>query len=210
MAGEAAEQATRSGSQANLVGARGDGHEGAVEIEEQGDAGAVAKARGHRIPVSEQIRKGARRTRSWRRRRLDPIGSVDANLGEIGKKIGRPAIDVVFPDVVPHAPHALGLFLLGHLEGAMDGLGNLLHVVGIDQQGVGKLVGSAGESAEDQDALFVVAGGDKFLGDQIHSVVQRGDHAHGGGAVVASDLLVRVMPFRARRSASSGRPGIAD
>src|SRR5579862_1541752 len=59
MARQAAEQAARGGSQTNLVGAQNDGREGAVEIEKQGDPGAVAKARGHQIPVRKQIWKGA-------------------------------------------------------------------------------------------------------------------------------------------------------
>ena len=47
--------------------------------------------------------------------------------------------------------------------------------------------------AQDQHALFVVARGDEFLGDQIHAVMQRGDQADVGSAVEACDLVVRVM-----------------
>ena len=92
----------------------------------------------------------------------------------------------------------------------MDGIGKLLDVVRIDEQSVGQFVGGAGERAEDQDAAFIVARSDEFLGHQIHAVVQRSDQANGSSAVVAADLLVGVMPVEQndRPPATGGKAAV--
>jgi hypothetical protein len=45
-------------------------------------------------------------------------------------------------------------------------------VVGVDDQRLGELARGAGELAEHEHALLVVAGGDELLGDEVHAVVQ--------------------------------------
>ena len=52
-----------------------------------------------------------------------------------------------------------------------------MRVVGIDDQGLGELPGRTGEMGQHQDTFFVVTGGDEFLGDEIHSVMQAADDA---------------------------------
>ncbi len=84
--------------------------------------------------------------------------------------------------------------LRAHVEGLVHGIGQLLDVVGIDEQSVGKFVGSAGKRTEDQDPLFIVASGDEFLGHEIHAVMQRSDQAKRGSAVETDNLLMGVVP----------------
>ena len=92
-----------------------------------------------------------------------------------------------------HALHARVTLFGRHFQRAANGFGELLDVVGIDEERVAQFAGGAGELAEDQDAVFVLARGDIFLGDEIHAVVQRGDHAEIGGAIVGINLLMGVM-----------------
>ena len=54
-------------------------------------------------------------------------------------------------------------------------------------------MGGAGEAAQDQDAVVVVACGHELLGDQVHAVVQRGHHAEIRQPVKDVDFPVVVM-----------------
>ena len=77
---------------------------------------------------------------------------------------------------------------------------HLLDVVGVDDQRLGQLARRAGEAAQDQHALLVVARGDELLGDQVHAVVQAGHQADVGSAVQLVDAP------RARGAARAGSP----
>ena len=72
----------------------------------------------------------------------------------------------------------------------------LLDVVRIDDQRLGHFAGGPGEAAEDQHAALIVAGGDEFLADEVHSVVQAGHQACVGGAIqlVTASALVVARP----------------
>ena len=59
----------------------------------------------------------------------------------------------------------------------MDGVGELLDVVGVDDDGVAQARARRRRRAEDQRAAFVIARGDEFLGHEIHAVVKRSDQA---------------------------------
>ena len=71
----------------------------------------------------------------------------------------------------------------------MQGAGEAVHVVGVDLHGIGQLAGSAGELRQHQHAAQVGAGGDEFLRDQVHDVVQRADDATGRDPVERINLL---------------------
>ena len=77
-----------------------------------------------------------------------------------------------------------------HRRGAVQRVGGLLDVVRVDDQRFGHLARRAGEAAQDQHALLVVARRDELLADQVHAVVQAGDHADVGGA---EQLVHRVV-----------------
>ena len=62
-------------------------------------------------------------------------------------------------------------------------------------QRVAQLDGRAGELAQHQDAVFVVARREVLLGHQVHAVVQRGHEAQIGGAVPAIHLFVVALTF---------------
>jgi hypothetical protein len=68
-----------------------------------------------------------------------------------------------------HAP--LPLFRL-HFQREQDGLGGLIDVIRVHQQRIAEFAGGAGELAEDQHAPLIVTGSQKFLGDQVHAVVE--------------------------------------
>src|SRR5579864_6168698 len=102
--------------------------------------------------------------------RLRPVGSVDADVGEVGEQIGGPAVDVVFADGGAHVAHAGDLFIGGHGDGALDGRCELSDIVGIHQQSVREFKGGAGKAAENQHALIIVTRSHEFLGHQVHTV----------------------------------------
>src|SRR5258708_35374146 len=78
----------------------------------------------------------------------------------------------------------------------MDGAGQLLDVVRIDEQSIGELQRRAREGAKDEDALIILTRSDKLLGDEIHAVVERSDHTERSGAIEARNLLVGVVPIQ--------------
>ena len=73
----------------------------------------------------------------------------------------------------------------GMVRAALQRVGALLDVVRIDEQRVLQLARGAGEAAQHEHALLVVARGDEFLADQVHAVVQAGHQADVGGPVIA-------------------------
>ena len=75
---------------------------------------------------------------------------------ELGEQEARPAEDVVLADVGPHAAHARATVVRVQGHGAMDGGGHVLDVVGVDHERIAKLVGCAGEPAQDQHAVLVI------------------------------------------------------
>src|SRR5688572_32354995 len=91
------------------------------------------------------------------------------NPRQLREQESRPAEDVVLPYVAPHPTHAGAAVLRIHGHGAMDGRGDVLHVVGVDQQRVPELVGGPREAAEDQGAVVVVARGHVLLRDEVHA-----------------------------------------
>ena len=48
--------------------------------------------------------------------------------------------------------------------------------------------GGAGQLAENQHAVHVVAGGDKFLGHQVHPIMQRRHDAEAGAAIQRDEI----------------------
>lgn len=60
----------------------------------------------------------------------------EAHVAEFGDEIACPAVDVMFLHDPPHAPHSRLAFLGGQFERDANGLGHLLDVVRINDQGV--------------------------------------------------------------------------
>ena len=76
---------------------------------------------------------------------------------------------------------------------AASAAARFVEIVGIDDQRLGQLTGRARELAEHEHAALIVPGGDEFLGDEIHPIVQTADVADVGGAVVPEDRRRLVM-----------------
>ena len=121
--------------------------------------------------------------------------SLKADFSQSAQDAGGPAIDVELEDLAAHELHALSAFIARHLKAAVHGIGNAGGVVRIDEEGIAQLDGCAGEAAEDQDALFIFAGGDVLLGDEVHAVMERGDEAKVSDAIPAGDFFVAALPL---------------
>ena len=59
----------------------------------------------------------------------------------------------------------------------MHGLGCGFEVVGVNDQGFLHRFGGAAESGQHEDARVRALRGDKFLGDEVHAVTERGHEA---------------------------------
>src|SRR5881396_3180442 len=137
------------------------------------------------------------RSRRARRRggtsgRLDSR-RLDRDSGELAQEEPGPAVDVVLGHHVAHPRHPRPPLVLGHLQGRADRLGGPGEVVRVDDERVPQLVGRAREPAQDEHAVLVVANRDELLGDEVHAVVERGDHAEVRVTVVGPDLAVLVV-----------------
>ena len=73
---------------------------------------------------------------------------------------------------------------------------NPLIVVRIDDQGLRELLRGAGQLAQNQHAVVIVARGDEFLRDQIHPVVQRRDDAETRQPIQSHELRQRKRPLQ--------------
>jgi hypothetical protein len=124
----------------------------------------------------------------------------------VGQHAAGPAVDVEFAHRAAQAGHALALLGSGHGGGAVQRVGGLLDVVRVDDQRLGHLARGAGEAAEHQHALFVVARGDEFLAHQVHAVVQAGDDADVGGAEQLVDRVGLVVARQQVHRLAAGVP----
>src|SRR6266436_324253 len=114
------------------------------------------------------------------------------NAGQLAQEQAGPAVDVVLSHRLAHPGHPGALLLGRHLDRAADRVGHAVEVVGVDEQRVAELRGSARELAQDERAP-VLADRDELLGDEVHAVVERRDQAQVGMAVVRPDLAVVVV-----------------
>src|ERR1700732_2945629 len=121
------------------------------------------------------------------------LGCIQAELNQFSDQVPGPLVNVVFLDVLAHAMHAKLLLLRLHLQSGADGFGGLIDVIGIDQQCVPQSGGRSCELAEDENAPFIPSRGQKFLGYEIHSIVQRRHQAEIGCAVIGLNLLMAVL-----------------
>src|ERR1700686_5478154 len=77
------------------------------------------------------------------------VRRVQAQLTEFRDEGPCPAVNVVFPDRLPHALHTQFLFLRIHLKSETNGFRRLVDIVGVDLQCIPQLVGGAGETTQD-------------------------------------------------------------
>ena len=66
---------------------------------------------------------------------------------------------------------------------------------GIHDQGIAEFNRRAGEFAQNQDAILVIARRQILLGDQVHAIVQRGDEADVRRPVPARYFFVIALTF---------------
>ena len=116
-----------------------------------------------------------------------------------------PSVDVELGHEPAHRRHALALLGGLHAEPGDERGARLPHVVGVHDERLGELARGAGELAEHEHALFVVAGGDELLGDEVHAVVEAAHVADvrrpevrvdGGGLVVRPAQHDGLVPGR--------------
>ena len=121
------------------------------------------------------------------------VSGFETDIAEFSDQVRGPAVDVVVLHISAHVAHAIDGFFDAHVEGLRDCFGGCQNIVWVDEDGVMQLARRAGELAENQDATLVRASGNKFLGHQIHAIVEGGDHAQMRHAVVALHLAMIVL-----------------
>ena len=75
----------------------------------------------------------------------------------------------------------------------MNSSRDLRNVVRIHEQRITQFVRCTGKRAQDQYAAFIFPGSHKFLGHQVHPIVQGSDHAEGGRLVETGNFLVGMV-----------------
>ena len=135
-----------AGQQPGVVGVGDDRRQHAVDVE------ADEQRPGQRAPRRPPRPPG-------RRRRAD--GSVTAVTGTVAVEVGEeafgPSLHVAAPHDLAQAGHAGPALVAVHLDGRHDRLPQGVLVVGVDEHGVGQLVGGAGELRQHQHAVTVEA-----------------------------------------------------
>jgi len=111
----------------------------------------------------------------------------------IGQHAPGPAVDVELAHRATQAGHAFALLGRRHRGRAVQCVGGLLDVVRVDDQRLRQLTRGTGKAAQDQHAAQVVARRNELLADQVHAVVQAGDHADVGSAVQFGHGVVLVV-----------------
>ena len=160
--------------------------------------GAVPRRRRGRRSARARRRRRRRRAAGgtaprprWRRRRdrrqvgpasvtSRPRAMFEGAAGEVGEKAIGPAARVATGDGVAQCCHPARPLGVVHLDGVDDGTAHRGVVVGVDEHGVGELVGGAGELPQHEHAVHVARRGDVLLGDEVHPVAQRGHQHHVG------------------------------
>src|SRR5712691_828525 len=132
-------------------------------------------------------------------------GALLGNPRQIVQQQPRPPIDVVLANGLAHPHHSRSPLLRGHGHRRSYGIGHAVDVVRVDEQGIAELGGGAGELAQDQGSVIVVADGDELLGHEVHPVMQGGDHAEVGVAIERPDVPMLVMALEVDDGAPAPR-----
>ncbi len=87
------------------------------------------------------------------------------------------------------------------------GVGKAVHVVRIDDHRFTQFLRRAGQPAQHQHAIVIVARGHELLGDKVHPVVQRADDAEVGEAVERDEARNRQrLGVVVNRRRTAGHP----
>src|SRR5215831_10283124 len=102
--------------------------------------------------------------------RVDIAAAVRDRVFERSKKPFSPMKDIVPDHPMVKSRHAQGAFLAIHGEGTADRGGRSLFIIGIDQERLTHLGGSASKLAQHQNTISIGLAGNVFLCDQVHSI----------------------------------------
>ena len=117
-----------------------------------------------------------------------------------------PPEDVLVAHHTSHALHARAALGVAHAEYFQNGVGYLLHVVGIYQHRAGlELLGCACELAEDQHAVvFIHAACAVLFGYQVHAVLERRNQRDFARTVVGQ----QIVAIKAAKTIMHRQPGV--
>ena len=87
------------------------------------------------------------------------------------QNVRRPAEDVATSDDPAHGAHACPPLVERHVDRLEQRVGKAVHVVRVDDYGLTQLLRRAGQPAEHEHAIIIIARGYKFLGNKVHTVV---------------------------------------
>ncbi len=121
------------------------------------------------------------------------LRGIESNVRQVADQLRRPSIDIAFSNHATQVTHAVVPLVRGHLESRADAFRELFDVVRVHDERIVQLGRRAGELAQDQHAVLILARRDELLRDQIHPVVQRSDQAEIGGLVQLLDVVVTVV-----------------
>jgi hypothetical protein len=113
--------------------------------------------------------------------------ATTAHGGRVKQHAASPAENVELGDETAHQAHAVALFHFWHGQCHVKCGGALVSIVGIDDQCLGQFPCRTGELGQNEDAALVIACRDKFLGDQVHAVMQAADKAQIRGTKILID-----------------------
>src|SRR5262245_45578560 len=99
-------------------------------------------------------------------------------------------------DDTTHLLHFMMLRFLRHFQGRLYGVGSLFYIVRIDDHGAEQFLRCAGKLAENENTVVLITRSNKFLCDEIHSVMKGTYHAEVGRSVKWHDLFVAMMFFQ--------------
>jgi len=114
-------------------------------------------------------------------------GAGSSRFGKVRDEPLAPGKHVVLDDPPAEGGHALPAFLEREGEGLLNHAGCLLLVERVHQKGFAHLGGGAGQFAQHQHPIALIAGHILFR-DQIHAVPQGGDPSHVGQRIQGDQL----------------------
>ena len=192
---EVVDRAPRHDGHRGDRGQLGDGVEHARQ--QRGLVGAGDDRRQHTVDVEadEQRPPERRRGRRHADRVVEGLGHSGLADRQVDEEALGPPLHVAAAHDLAQPGHPGPSLVAVHLDRGDDRLAQGGVVVGVDEHGVGQLVGRPGELGQHQHAVAVEAGGDVLLGDEVHAVAQRRHQHHVTGA---------VQRHAARRAAATG------
>jgi hypothetical protein len=94
-----------------------------------------------------------------------------------------------------HPAHSFLNFRPWHGQPKMDGVGDLIRIIGIHDQRVPQITRGTSEPGQDENTLLITATHHEFLGHQVHAVMEGSDKTQISTPVKGLYFAVRMVLF---------------